>query len=186
MRIFVEGLGRCGSSVVYVALAGAAPVHFRKEFFQLFREVPMQPGIYKTHDYPPERFTEGDRVIYLFGDPDRIVRSVLFTDRAFKEEHFRNFGREFVNNKESLEKRDGLGLLEHFRAWKNATVSAPIMFLHYDVIWENLGALREFTMLDVTLPMWTPPRELPETRLDVDFTALKEEMTEPVFYRQSD
>lgn len=171
--------------MVYLALVAAAPAHFRDGFFRHIAEAPPEAGIYKTHDYPPETFVEGDRVVYLFGNPERIVRSVLFTDRRFKEEHFRNFGREYRGNKESLMQHDGLGLLEHFRSWKNRRTGVPTMFLHYDAIWENLGALREFVGLDLKLPDRLPPRELPALGLSVDFTALKAEMGEPVFYRPS-
>lgn len=183
MRIFVEGLGRCGSSLIYVSLAAAAPAHFRKGFFRGIADAPSDAGIYKTHDYPPQAFNEGDRVVYLFGQPERIVQSVLFTDRRFKEEHFRNFGREYRNDEESLLLCDGLGLGEHFRAWKYHSCGMPMIFLHYEAIWASLKLLCDFTGLDLKLPKRVPPRKLPAIALKADFTSLRGEMAEHVFMR---
>lgn len=183
MRIFVEGLGRCGSTMVYLALAAAAPAHYRRGFHRHFSEAPPEAGIYKTHDYPPKTFADGDRVVYLFGDPERIVRSVLFTDRRFKEDHFRNFGREYRNDEESLLLRDGLGLREHFHAWKNTSSGIPTIFLHYESIWDEIEALRTFTGLVVNLPDRKPTRELPAILLKTNFSELRGEMDELVFLR---
>lgn len=183
MRIFVEGLGRCGSSLIYVCLAAAAPAHFRKGFFRCIADAPSEAGIYKTHDYPPQAFAEGDRVVYLFGEPERIVQSVLFTDRRFKEEHFRNFRREYLSDEESLLLHDGLGLGEHFRAWKYHSTALATIFLHYEAIWANLELLRDFTGLDLKLPARIPPRQLPAIDLKADFTSLRGEMAEHVFMR---
>jgi hypothetical protein len=185
MRIFVEGLGRCGSSLVYASLAAAAPAHFRKGFFRCFADAPSEAGIYKTHDYPPRAFAKGDRAVYLFGVPERIVQSVVFTDRHFKEQHFLNFGREYLSDKESLLRHDGLGLLKHFRSWKHHSSGMPTMFLHYEAIWENLKLLREFTGLDVKLPKRMPPRKLPAINLKADFSDLRREMAELVFMRRA-
>lgn len=183
MRIFVEGLGRCGSSLVYLSLAAAAPSHFRKGFVRFIADAPTEAGIYKTHDYPPQAFAEEDRVVYLFGEPERIVQSVVFTEQPFKEEHFRNFGREYLSDEESLLLHDGLGLREHFHSWKHNSSGIPTLFLHYEAIWANLKLLRDFTGLDLKLPERIAPRALPAIDLKADFTDLRREMAELVFMR---
>jgi len=183
MRIFVEGLGRCGTSLVYLSLADAAPSHFRKDFFRHIADAPSESGIYKTHDYPSPALGTGDRVIYLFGEPERIVQSLFFLEPSFKEEHFQNFGREYRGDEESLLRHDGLGLGEHFRSWKYYSSGTPILFLHYETIWANLQLLRDFTGLNLHLPERVPPRVLPAIDLRVDFRTLRGEMTERVFLR---
>jgi len=166
-----------------LSLAAAAPSHYRKGFFRCIADAPCEAGIYKTHDYPPKAFAEEDRVLYLFGEPERIVQSVLFTDRRFKEEHFRNFGREYLSDEESLLLHDGLGLCEHFRSWKHHSSGIPTIFLHYEAIWANLEILRDFTKLDLKLPERISPRELPAIDLKADFTDLRGEMAERFFMR---
>lgn len=173
MRLFIEGMGRCGTSLVYLACVAAARQTTGRGFFRHFREVPPEPGVYKTHDYPPHDYNAEDKFVYLVGNPERIVRSVIHTDRFFKEEHFRNFGREFRSDEDSLVNRDGLGLSEHFFAWKKAAAAMPVLFLHYEAIWENEAALRDFTGLDVRLPERQQPRNLPEVPLRVDFSNLQ-------------
>lgn len=118
MTIVLPSMGRCGSTALFFAIRACVPPHAGRFVPRLDSTVIHDGEIIKTHDLAPETIPDNWKVIYLHGDKDAIYRSVLNQTDEWKIQHFKYFGKEFIDNETSVIHGDGLGLDLNYDSWR--------------------------------------------------------------------
>jgi len=96
---------------------------------------------------------DGFRVVYVFGNPMDAVLSVF--RRGYQKWHIDNM-REDINGPADdawqlddflQESKDPFRMAQHFRTWKEANRSYPILYLKFDALWRHLPEFFAFVGL---------------------------------------
>ena len=149
MTILIPSMGRCGSTALFFAIRACVPPH-EGRFVHYLADADIQDAeIIKTHDRAPDVIPDHWRVIYLYGDPDVIRRSVMAQSEEWKRVHFEHFGKVFVDDQVSLVDSDGLDLMGNRSSWRNLD---NVLHIHYDDLFESAEVISEFLGVTITLP----------------------------------
>ena len=154
--IFVAGLGRCGTTVTYNALV-ASRIRSRG-FFSRFSDVSLlNPGVYKTHDRPPNFLPEHVKVIFLFGNPFEIAISANKMVNEWGYLHHYNLCSDKFQPNNSILYEDTLELEKNFDLWHRPQ-SFTFISIRYEALWEKetLDTLNHYLDIEVNLPTRKP------------------------------
>ena len=154
--VFVAGLGRCGTTLLYNAIVAARIAD--KGFSPRFSDVRLlNPGVYKTHDRPPSFLPEHVKVIFLFRNPFEIAISANKMINQWAYLHHYNLCSERFQPNHSIFYEDTLELKKSFDLWYQ-TQSFTFISIRYESLWEKgtLDTLNRYLNVEVKLPRRTP------------------------------
>lgn len=179
--VLLASMGRSGSTVLFES-AVSTMHEGRDRFFSTRRSLSQdfvwtlknarfETGkVYKTHDFPDHlEAPDHLKVIYVFGDPLDIVRSVLSCEEkrgiAWIEEHFLHLKAAFEDYAHIFDK-DVLRMGDQIDAWLRPQ-KFRLLTVKYDAIWEHEQGIADFLELPIKLPV-RQPRESSDVTISAE------------------
>lgn len=139
--IIVAGIPRCGTTLVFRALAGLPQGDTTpRNYYGLIK---------KTHGLAPQSLPSGYKTVFMFGD---VVKSVMSTKKSrYDRNHFLNCG--CIKNPEETDiyLEDALNYESMFNSWHQKH-NYPIICLRYEKLYENINILNTFLKTNVSFP----------------------------------
>ena len=156
--IIVNGLGRCGTTMLFDRIRRTRKSRFRQPRFGFrvtFEDIPFDTaGTWKTHALPPAPgvVPAEARVIYLFGNPMDIAVSTHWKINSWGEQHHCNMGSDRFEPNNQVLREDSLDMAGHFAAWY-APQAFPLLTIRYESLWspEAGAALDAFLGFELRL-----------------------------------
>ena len=149
-QYYLECLSHASYLIGDTTSGQAVVVDPQRDVSHYLADADIQDGeIIKTHDRAPDVIPDHWRVIYLYGDPDVIRRSVMTQSEDWKRVHFDHFGKVFVDDQMSLIDGDGLDLIGNAASWVGRD---NVLHIHYDELFESTELISEFLGITITLP----------------------------------
>lgn len=153
--IIVAGLGRCGTTLVFDSLSQI----YKSCGFLI--DIPNKflrgNAVYKTHSYPNNIQNKNSLLIFMYGNPYDIVKSVHCTKGLNKHMHYKHLKSKF-NNVTRWKFEDTLNLEKLFDTWVDFVESGKnindVLFIRYESLYENINKLNDILNLSLNLPPW--------------------------------
>lgn len=150
--IFVLGLGRCGTTLLYDSLVASKIA--KKGFFTKFSDARrrLTPGVYKTHDRAPQFLLDHVKVIFLFRNPFNIAISAHKMINDWGQRHHRNLCSVKFEPNDSVFYKDTMELEKNFDIWFQRH-SFSFISIRYETLFEKetLNALNSYLQMKVKL-----------------------------------
>ena len=153
--VIVAGMGRCGTTLLYDALAeyGFKYTTFLGSFRECF--IYRYGSVYKTHYLPPDKLHNNVKLIYMFGNPYDIVISATSQINSWGKLHHEHIGSNlFVENNE-LYYKDTLQLNKHFDMWYRQQ-GFSFISIKYEALYEENSRkiLNKYLGFELRLPSY--------------------------------
>lgn len=145
-RYICAGIPRCGTTLMFRALAGLPPGSKTP--------VDYNGPIEKTHTFRPRRLEGVEKAIFMFGDPVAAVVSTRL--RRYSASHFRHCGAKARDpDTTDIFREDALNYGRMFKAWTRAQGFDTIC-VRYETLYQNLPLVRDFFGFELFVPPFKP------------------------------
>lgn len=141
-RIIVGGIPRCGSTMVFRALAGYPPgtTHPRD----------YKGNLIKAHMLP-NKVKKGYKAIFLFGD---IINAIISTKlKRYNITHFKHCGCNKDPSEVDIFEEDCLNYEKIFEDWFKYN-GFPIICVRYETLIKYIKIIENFLGMRLNLPSW--------------------------------
>lgn len=155
--VLVAGLGRCGTSLMYEAIADSSRLYAKATFVVDLAGARFRGAtVYKTHDFPPPRVQPGVKVIFMFGNP---MNAAISSYENLDERHYRHVRSPHAADHDLIFDKDVLLMEEHFDRWMQPQ-AFPFLSIRYEDLFDDdvIQTVSDYIGQPVQLPMKQPRR----------------------------
>lgn len=140
MTIILPSMGRSGSTALFYSLLACIPPHAGRFVPRLAETEIVDGEIIKTHDFAPDVLPDNWKVIYTYGNFDKIERSASKHPQEWLEAHLYHLG---------IDELTEDNLKANYNSWKKHD---RVLFIHFDQLFESADIISKYLGIDIVLP----------------------------------